>query len=91
MPPIVTDHSSFGTLFGNSDTRACSRGVCRLFWVLVFSFFVLVVIVPTVCALIDVLSNNFKGTDKLVWLFVLVFIPLVGVLLYYAIGRHQKV
>ncbi len=42
-------------------------------------------------ALIDVLRSDFKAqNDKLVWVLVILFMSLLGVLLYLAIGIHQK-
>ncbi|MDY8137259.1 PLD nuclease N-terminal domain-containing protein [Aquimarina sp. 2201CG5-10] len=42
-------------------------------------------------ALIDVLRNNFRGNNKLVWLLVIIFFNLFGALLYFIIGRGQKI
>jgi hypothetical protein len=42
-------------------------------------------------ALIDLLRSNFKGYDKLVWALVVIFIPVIGAILYFVIGRNQKV
>jgi hypothetical protein len=43
-------------------------------------------------ALIDLLRSNFSdSTTKLIWAVVIIFIPLLGALLYLLIGRNQKV
>jgi len=43
-------------------------------------------------AFVDILKSQFKGgSDKIVWLLVVLFIPFVGVILYFLIGRNQKV
>ena len=43
-------------------------------------------------ALVDVLVSNFKdGTVKLLWVIVILFVPLFGWILYFLIGRNQKV
>ena len=41
-------------------------------------------------ALIDILKNDFSGPNKLVWLLLVIFLPLVGVICYYFIGTKQK-
>ncbi len=42
-------------------------------------------------ALIDLLKSSFGNSiNKLVWLIVIVFIPVIGPLLYLLIGRNQK-
>lgn len=51
----------------------------------------LLTFVITVVALIDVLKSKFHGNDKLVWVLVLLFLNVVGAILYVAIGRKQKV
>ncbi|MBJ6120149.1 PLDc N-terminal domain-containing protein [Pontibacter sp. BT310] len=43
-------------------------------------------------ALIDLLRSNFSDNiTKLIWAVVIIFIPLLGALLYLLIGRNQKV
>jgi hypothetical protein len=42
-------------------------------------------------ALIDCLGGDFKGNDKIAWLLVVIFVPLVGSILYFFIGRGQKI
>jgi len=47
-------------------------------------------IIPMIIALIDILKSSFKGNDKVVWILVVLFTHLIGVILYFAIGRKQK-
>lgn len=42
-------------------------------------------------ALIDCLQSEFDNNNKLVWVIVIILIPLLGAILYLAIGRNQKV
>ena len=43
-------------------------------------------------ALIDILRSNFKDSiTKLVWIIVVIFVPLIGAILYLVLGRSQKV
>jgi hypothetical protein len=41
-------------------------------------------------ALVDILKNEFSGSNKLIWLLLVIFLPLVGVICYYFIGLKQK-
>ena len=41
-------------------------------------------------ALIDIVKSNFKGNDKLIWVLVVIFLHWIGALLYFIIGRKQK-
>ncbi len=43
-----------------------------------------------IIALIDILKNNFLENNKIVWVLVVLFFPLIGAILYYIIGTKQK-
>lgn len=44
-----------------------------------------------IIALIDILKNQFKGNDKIVWVLVVILFNFVGSILYFIIGRKQKI
>jgi hypothetical protein len=46
---------------------------------------------PTIIALIDILKSQFNGNDKIVWLLVVLFTNFFGAILYFLIGRNQKI
>ena len=48
-------------------------------------------IIPTIIALIDVLKSDFKGNNKIVWLLVVLLMNFFGAILYFLIGREQKI
>jgi hypothetical protein len=52
---------------------------------------ILVPIILPVFALIDILRSEFKGNDKLIWILIVLFLPVMGSILYYFIGRFKKV
>jgi hypothetical protein len=51
----------------------------------------LVLFVPWIIALVDVLRNEFTGYNKIVWLLAVIFVPLIGAIAYFLIGRKQRV
>ena len=59
-------------------------------WIIIFLSIFFIFILPII-ALIDILKSDFKGNDKLIWVLVVIFLSLLGVLLYYTIGRQQKI
>lgn len=42
-------------------------------------------------ALVDVLTSQFQGNDKLLWVIVILLLPFLGAFLYFIIGRDKKV
>ncbi len=43
-------------------------------------------------ALVDILRSDFKDSvQKLVWIVVILFLPIIGTVLYFTIGRRQRV
>jgi hypothetical protein len=51
----------------------------------------LVFFVIPIFALIDILRNDFEGNNKLIWVLVILLTWLLGAILYYFIGRNQKI
>lgn len=47
--------------------------------------------IPFIFAIIDILKNEFTGSNKLIWIIVVLLAPLIGSVLYFFIGRKQKV
>lgn len=60
-----------------------------------FVFFGLLSIIVSVLwlvALVDILKSDFKdGLTKIIWLALVVFLPFLGSILYFFIGRDQKI
>jgi len=47
-------------------------------------------IITTIFALIDILKSKFHGNDKIIWILVVLFFNLLGAILYFTIGKKQK-
>lgn len=60
-------------------------------WQWLIILLALLIFILPIIALIDILKSEFKGNNKLIWVIVVVFFSLFGVILYYAIGRSQKI
>ena len=56
-----------------------------------FMLIPLAVLILTLWALIDAIKGEFEGNMKLVWILVIIFLGVIGPILYLAIGRDQKV
>ncbi len=45
-----------------------------------------------IVALVDVIRSDFRGSnDKIMWVIIILFLNLVGALLYIFIGRKQRI
>lgn len=55
---------------------------------LLFLFFI--ILLP-ILALISVLMNDFQGNDKVMWVLIIIFLPFLGSLLYFLIGRDRRI
>jgi hypothetical protein len=60
--------------------------------VVFFGLMWLVVAVLWLVALVDILKSEFKdGLTKVIWLLLVIFLPFLGSILYFFIGRDQKI
>ncbi len=58
--------------------------------ILILSIFFVVFVIPII-ALVDIIKSEFKGSnDKLIWVLIVLFTWIIGAVLYYFIGREQK-
>lgn len=60
-----------------------------IFEVIIILF--LIGFIPFIFAFIDILKNEFTGSNKLIWLLAVLFAPVIGSILYFIIGRRQRV
>jgi hypothetical protein len=65
-------------------------GILAMFAVVGGGILAIGCLVVWIWALIDILKNEFTGLNKIIWLLLVIFLPLVGVICYYFIGMKQK-
>nr|WP_321406560.1 PLD nuclease N-terminal domain-containing protein [uncultured Carboxylicivirga sp.] len=58
--------------------------------IIVLLVIVFVLLLPLL-ALISILKNEFKGNNKIVWVLVVLFLPFLGSILYFTMGKNQRV
>ena len=59
-------------------------------WQIIIILLALSGIILTILALVDILKSEFSGNNKIVWVLVVLFFNLIGAILYFTIGRKQK-
>jgi len=47
--------------------------------------------IPFIFAFVDILESDFMGNSKLVRLLAEIFVPLIGSIAYFVVGRKQKI
>lgn len=58
---------------------------------LIWQTILLVLIVLWFYSFIDILKNSFRKNDKLIWILIVLFVPILGSILYLSIGKKQKI
>lgn len=43
-----------------------------------------------IVALLSIVSKNFPGNEKLIWVLIVLFMPILGSLLYFIVGRVRQ-
>lgn len=66
-------------------------GMIGLWQILLLTILMVIFIIPLIIAVVDIVRNNFEGNGKIVWLLVVLLLNPVGVVLYFLIGRKQRV
>lgn len=59
--------------------------------IVIMFFFMLAPFILCIVSLVDILRSEFAGNNKIVWVLVVILLPFVGAIMYFTIGRKQKV
>lgn len=54
-------------------------------------FIILFIILLPLMALISALTSDFYGNDKIMWVLLIIFLPFLGSILYFLIGRDRRI
>jgi hypothetical protein len=49
--------------------------------------FPLIVLIIVIVAILDIVKSNLNSEKKILWILIVLFVPILGSLLYYAVGR----
>ena len=56
----------------------------------IFPLIMLIVLGIYIYSLVDILKHEFRGNNKIVWIIVVLMLPLLGVFLYFLLGKKQQ-
>ena len=63
-------------------------GPWQILLILIFSIFGLIL---PIIALIDIVRHEFSGSNKIVWVLIVIFFNFLGSILYFIVGRNQRI
>lgn len=53
--------------------------------------FAVVLLVKMGSTVVDILKSEFTGNNKIIWVLLVIFAPLLGIIAYHFIGKNQKI
>ena len=59
--------------------------------IIIILLFSLVLFILPIIALIDIVRSEFEGNIKIVWVLIVIFFNIIGSILYFVIGKNQKI
>ncbi len=63
-------------------------GPQEIILILIISLFLFIL---PIIALVDIIRNEFTGNNKIVWVLIVIFFNIIGSILYFLMGKNQKV
>jgi len=66
-------------------------GIIGPFQILIFLTIIFFTAVLPILAIIDILRSEFAGNNKIMWVLIVLFMNIIGSILYFLIGRDQKI
>lgn len=59
--------------------------------IIIILFISLFLFILPILALVDIVRNEFEGNNKVVWVLIVIFFNIIGSVLYFLIGRKQRI
>jgi hypothetical protein len=66
-------------------------GMIGPFQIILILFVLIFVLLLPLIAIISVLRNDFQGNDKIIWVLIILFLPFLGAILYFMIGKNRRI
>ncbi|WP_167618366.1 PLDc N-terminal domain-containing protein [Maribellus sediminis] len=63
-------------------------GPQELILILIISLFLFIL---PIIALVNIIRSEFTGNNKIVWVLIVIFFNIIGSILYFLMGKNQKV
>lgn len=69
------------------ETAQATAGAFILFIIIAIGTYLILSII----SFFDILKSKFEGNEKIIWVLVIIFVPIIGEIAYLTIGRKQKI
>jgi len=66
-------------------------GIIGPFQIFLFLMILFITGVLPILALLDILRSEFAGNNKIMWVLIVLFMNIIGSILYFLIGKNQKI
>lgn len=66
-------------------------GIIGPFQIFLFLMIMFITGVLPILALLDILRSEFVGNNKIMWVLIVIFMNIIGSILYFLIGKNQKI
>ena len=66
-------------------------GIIGPFQIFLFLMILFITGVLPILALLDILRSDFAGNNKIMWVLIVIFMNIIGSILYFLIGKNQKI
>ncbi len=63
-------------------------GPWQILLILIFGVFGLIL---PIIALVDIVRHEFSGSNKIIWVLIVLFFNFLGSILYFLVGRKQRI
>lgn len=71
------------------DAAAAAGGIVALLFTCMFALIGILAVVFWIWMLIDCARRNFEGSEKVVWILIIIFLGILGALVYFFVGRKK--
>ena len=63
-------------------------GIFSVLMIILFGMLLLILL--PIFAIVDLIRSRIRDNDKVVWIIIIIIIPILGSILYFAIGKSQR-
>lgn len=63
-------------------------GIFSVLMIILFGMLLLILL--PIFAIVDLIRSRIRDNDKVIWIIIIIIIPILGSILYFALGKSQR-